>query len=159
MDDPERPDKRHHAYETACGPERSPTVGSLLSIRHAIHRLVAVIGDRMLLIDVTTHHVFMIQEADGSIQLPTVAAVARMIARGEAETVPESGDPASPTARMQEQIRVLDANDAKQGDKAIWLCLRAHWTPALRARFGPPDEPWKIRRWRAALRKALASAA
>lgn len=127
--------------------------GSILNILGSPHRIVALVKKRVLAADLRTHHAFLVQDADGTIQLPRLSSLEEMIECGQAIPASEADAP-SETERMRVQIDMLDAADVRQGDKAIWIFLTANWTPSLRARFGPHDEPWKIRRWRTALRRA-----
>ena len=132
-----------------------PPSGSLIDIDTARHRLLAIWSDRVILTDVRTHHTFLCQQPDGSIQLPTVDLVIKMIERGDAKPVSrDEGEETSPSARMRRQLEMLDAANVRQGDKAIWLFLAKAWTPDLVEQFGPFDDPWRIRRWRAELRRA-----
>jgi len=128
--------------------------GSVIEINGKGHRIVAVIKKRVLAADLRTHHIYLVQDGDGSLQLPKVSLMHEMIERGHAVAVTELVEP-SATERMRVQIEMLDAAAVPQGDKAIWIFMATHWTPALEAAFGHHDEPWKIRRWRADLRKAV----
>ena len=131
--------------------------GSILEIFGVGHRILAVVRKRVFAADLTSHHIYLEQDVDGSIQLPTVASIGRMIELGQAVPVIGNVEP-SATERMRKQIEMLDAAQVPQGDKAIWIFLANNWTPTLEAQFGRHDEPWKIRRWRAALRKAASGA-
>lgn len=127
--------------------------GAIIDMIGSRYRIVAHVKRRVLASDLRTHHPFLIQAPDGSIQLPTVRSIREMMDRGEAVPVTILGKPC-PTERMSETIGMLEAANVPQGEKAIWIFLATHWTAALEARFGPHDPPWKIRKWRAALRKA-----
>ncbi len=129
------------------------TPGRILNILGSPHRIVALVKKRVLAADLRTHHTFLIQDTDGTIQLPRISSLEEMIERGQAIPASDAEEP-SETERMRVQIEMLDAADVRQGDKAIWIFLTANWTPSLKARFGPHDEPWKVRRWRTALRRA-----
>lgn len=126
--------------------------GAIIDILGSRHRIVALVEKRVLASDLRTHHPYLVQDADGSIQLPRISLVRQMIESGQAVPVTTFGEP-SATERMRTQIDMLNAAEVRQGDKAIWIFLAARWTAELTARFGPHDPPWKIRRWRAALRK------
>lgn len=60
----------------------------------------------------------------------------------------------SPTEKLRYEIDLLDAHDVRQGDEAIWQFPTTAWTPDLVDRFVEHDDPWRIRRWWADLRKA-----
>ncbi|MGA1799322.1 hypothetical protein VH567_11145 [Sphingomonas sp. 4RDLI-65] len=127
--------------------------GAIIDMIGSRYRIVAHVRRRVLASDLRTHHPFLIQAPDGSIQLPTLRSIREMMDRGEAVPVTALGEPCA-TERMGVTIKMLNAADVPQGEKAIWIFLATHWTAALEARFGPHDPPWKIRKWRAALRKA-----
>lgn len=147
--------KQEGAAPESCahaGPVRIQA-GGLIDIAGVRHRIVAIVGIRILASTLHSSHFHLVQEDDGSLQLPTISSIQSMIDAGAAVHVPDPVVAPSPTARMRIQIDMLDAADVRQGDKAIWIHMAANWTPALEARFGPHDEPWKIRRWRAELRR------
>lgn len=128
--------------------------GTLLRMLGSLHRVLALLDGRVLLMDVRSHHAFLIQEDDGSLQLPRIALVEEMVRSGKA-TPAGHGDPdPSSSQRMRTQIAMLDAAEVPQGEKSIFIHLATHWTQDLEARFGPFDDAAKIRRWRTALRRA-----
>lgn len=148
-------DRTPSSSPRTCSDRGRGECGALIDLLGSRHRILAVIGERVLATDVATHHPYLIQDEDGSIQLPRLANLTAMIERGEAGFA-EAGVEASATDRMRAQIELLDRAGVAQGDKAIWIHLAMHWTPTLEARFGPYDQPWKVRRWRSALRRAAA---
>lgn len=129
--------------------------GDLIDIHRIPHRVVALVGRRVLALNLTTDRTFLVQETDGSIQLPRIDTLAAMIAAGHVRPA-RRPRAFSKTKRMAAQIDMLEAANVPMGDKAIWIHLTAHWTPAHEAMFGPHDEPWKIRRWRTALHRSRA---
>lgn len=134
--------------------------GRLVDIHRAPHRILAVVQGRVLATGTLGHGAYLVQDPlDGTIQLPGIEAFRAMLAAGEAVWPKVEAKRATASERMRAQIRLLDALGTKQGDKAIWIALAAHWSPDLEARYGPHDEAWKIRRWRAALRRAAAEPA
>lgn len=140
--------------EVAAGPVAP---GALIDILGSRFRSVALFGERVFLLSTLTHHPFLVQEEpDGPIVVPTIASILRMIEIGDATVVRRSRRRRSESARMKVQIDLLDAAEVAQGEKAIWIFMATNWTPALQAEFGPHDDPIKIRRWRTALRKAIA---
>ena len=134
--------------------EALPDPGALVDIHSVRHRLLAFVGRRALLTDLRTHHVWLIADASGILQLPTKARLLDMLRSGQAQLIESIGPTFTPTEKLQFEIDLLDAHGVRQGDKAIWRFLAQHWTPDLVARFGPHDDPWRIRRWRADLRNA-----
>jgi hypothetical protein len=129
-----------------------PAVGSLVDLHTVRHRLVAYVARRVLMIDLRVHVPWLIQDRNGSIQLPTTVRMLEMMRSGEARLVEDATPDFTPTEKLRFQIDMLDAHGIRQGDKTIWQFLARAWTPDLVARFGPHDDPWRIRRWRAALR-------
>jgi hypothetical protein len=142
-----------NSLSSGQGVQDRVTPGSIIDILGSRHRIVALVRKRVLASDLRTHHLFLTQDADGSIQLPRISTIRAMIECRQAVPVMALAPP-SATDRMKVLIDMLDAADVRQGDKAIWIFLTTHWTAALEAEFGPHDPPWKIRRWRAALRQA-----
>lgn len=128
--------------------------GALVYMHSSRHRLLAVLDGRALLTDVRTHHPWLVQDEDGSLQLPPCERVLEMMRTGEASYAEAVGPGFSPTEKLKFEIDLLDEHGVRQGDKSIWQFLARAWTPDLVDRFGPHDDPWRIRRWRAALRKA-----
>lgn len=128
--------------------------GELIDILSARHRVLAIVSRRVLAVDVRVHVPYLIQEVDGSIQLPTIDEIEIMLDEGKASLVRDEDVAASPTDGIACAIDMLDAAGVAQGDKSIWIHLSTHWTDAHLARFGPFEQPWKIRRWRAALRRS-----
>ncbi len=47
------------------------------------------------------------------------------------------------------QCLLMDRHDVPNGNKAIDIAIRRHWTPRLAMVFGEPNDPSSIRRWRA----------
>lgn len=156
--------ERHQGRNEAAGDTGTattriepPVPGALLLLAAVRYRVVAYVGERVLMTSVTTHHPWLEQDPDGSIQLPTTLRLLEMMHAGIARPCePEGG--ISPTEKLRFEIDLLDAAGVRQGDKCIWQFLAKAWTPDLVARFGQHDDPWRIRRWRAALRKSAAEA-
>lgn len=130
-----------------------PACGSLVDVYEVAHRLLAYVDDRVLLTTLDTHHPCLTQDEDGSIQLPTVHWLLDRIAEGNVTPRRPSPGP-SPTEKLRFEIAMLDAAGVPQGDKCIWQFLAKAWTPDLVERFGEHDDPWRIRRWRSAIRRA-----
>lgn len=135
-------------------PATSIGAGELIDILSARHRVLAIVSRRVLAVDVRGHVPFLIQDADGSIQLPRIDEIEIMLDEGQASLVRDEDVAASPTDGIACAIDMLEAAGVAQGDKAIWLYLSTNWTDAHLARYGPFEQPWKIRRWRAALRRS-----
>ena len=138
-------------------PESEFRDGGLYTIHRRLHRLLGTIVNGVLLIDVSSHHLHLVQHPDGGIGIPSLDDARRMLATGMMEAV----DPvlaADEMGRMEAEIALLDGARVKNGDKAIWLHLSAVWTEDLRRRYGPFDDPATIRRWRTARCKAAKAA-
>lgn len=58
--------------------------------------------------------------------------------------------------RRLQHVRLLDAVEAPNTDRAIASALARLWTPALAARHGPAAAPRTVRRWRSRLRRLVA---
>lgn len=132
---------------------RLPACGSLIDVYGVAHRLLAYVDDRVLLTTLDTHHPCLTQDVDGSIQLPTVHWLLDGMVEGSITPHRPVTRP-SPTEKLRFEIAMLDAAGVPQGDKCIWQFLAKAWTPDLVERFGEHDDPWRIRRWRSAIRKA-----
>lgn len=76
------------------------------------------------------------------------ASVARKMA-ADAEWTAADCDELDPKARkMLIQCEILDDHGVPNGSQAIGLALADYWTPELRERYGEPDNPHTIKRWR-----------
>lgn len=135
-------------------PDPVPEPGALIDIHSVRHRLLGYVDRRALLTDIRTHHPWLIAEADNGLQLPSKTRLRAMLRSGEARRAECVWPDITPTEKLRYEIDLLDAHDVRQGDKAIWQFLTKAWTPDLVDRFGEHDDPWRIRRWRADLRKA-----
>jgi len=140
--------------ESAQQPVTLPNPGASINIRAVGYRLLAYVGGRALLTGVMNHHPWLEQDEDGSLQLPKDTRLLDMLRSGEARLAKRVEPAFTHTEKLKFTIDLLDANRVRQGEKAIWLFLAEAWTPDLLDRFGPYDDPWRIRRWRADLRKA-----
>lgn len=136
------------------GADEIPPVGAVVVINTVPHRTIAYFNDRALLTDLKTHHPWLTQDDDGSLQLPKEVLLKQMVQSGVVRPAEGFGPDISPTEKLKFVIDLLDQHRVRQGDKSIWQFLTKAWTPDLVERFGPHDDPWRIRRWRAALRKA-----
>ena len=141
--------------EDARSPERRIRADGLIDILGSRHRILAPVDGRVLASDLRTDRLFLVQDEDRSIQLPRIGRLLEMIDAGSAGHVPDPVVATSSTTTMGVVISMLDAANVANGEKAIWIYLAAYWTPDPEAAFGKPDEPWKIRRWRTALRRAV----
>lgn len=141
--------------EDARSPERRIRADGLIDILGTRHRILALVDGRVLASNLQTDRLFLVQDEDGSIQLPRIGRLLDMIDAGSAGHAPDPVVATSSTTTMGVVISMLDAANVANGEKAIWIYLAAHWTPDLEAAFGKPDEPWKIRRWRTALRRTV----
>ncbi len=143
-----------HGEDESAQQPALPMPGAFIDIRSVGYRLLAYVEGRALLTDATTHHTWLSQDEDGSLQLPKDTRLLDMLRSGEARIAERIGPTFTHTEKLKFEIDLLDANGVRQGEKAIWQFLVKAWTPDLVARFGKHDDPWRIRRWRADLRKA-----
>ncbi len=139
--------------------ESSLRANALYRLHGRVHRLLSATSLAVILADVDTHHIYMVETDGGTIGAPSKSHVDRMFDTGEISAVhtrPVFGQPIVPDAiaRMDAELELLDAARVRNGEKAIWLHLSAVWKDDLRRRFGEFDDPSTIRRWRTARRKA-----
>lgn len=138
----------------SCHTALSLVLNALYLVHGRAHRLLTMNASGVILIDVDTHHIYMVGQEGGAIGLPPPSHVERMFAAGEIINF-ERGLPApDEIARMDFEITLLEEAKVRNGEKAIWLHLSSVWTDELRRRFGEFDEPSTIRRWRTARRNA-----
>lgn len=142
----------------AGSPESEFRIGELYTIHRRLHRLLAIIVNGLLLIDVASHHLHLVQHPGGGIGLPTLDDVREMLTAGVMELVEPVPEVPDEMGRMETEIELLDAAKVRNGTKAIWLFLHGAWTEELRQRYGPFDDPATIRRWRTERRKAARAA-
>jgi len=139
---------------SAQQPITLPKPGTFINIRAVGYRLLAYVSGRALLTGAMNHHPWLEQDEDGSLQLPKDTRLLEMLRTGEANLADRVEPAFTHTEKLRVEIDLLNANAVRQGDKAIAQFLARHWTPDLIERFGPHDDPCRIRRWRADLRKA-----
>lgn len=133
-----------------------PVEGELVRIDRQPHRVLAVIGDRVLLVHVVSQMVYLVRDQDGGIALPDAGHWNELVGHGRASTaagtsrqatLADNGDDPD-TAKLRLQIDMLEAAGVPNGDKAMAIWLAAHWTPSLKARFGEHSNVHTLRRWR-----------
>ncbi|MBB4087075.1 hypothetical protein [Sphingomonas carotinifaciens] len=134
-------------------PTPVPPAGSLASLDREMHRVVAHIGRRLLLANVATNTIFLVQEgARGDLRLPTRKVWIDLVEAGRAEVVRSDApveEPAeSSAAKVSLQCDMLDAAGVPLGAKAMDIWLHRHWTSDLIARWGPHDSVHTPRFWR-----------
>jgi hypothetical protein len=122
------------------------------------HRRLATVALAVILSDVATHHIYLIQHPDGRIGPPDSEQFDRMIDAGHITRIENIPQDDCGVARMEIELALLDGAGVRNGEKAIWLHLNAVWGEDLRRRYGPFDDPATIRRWRTAHRKAAKTA-
>ena len=130
----------------------------LYTIHRRMHRLLGRVGDRVMLIDVADHRFHLVQQEDGTIGLPSIGKVRRMLATDEMRRVDPIPAANVDIERLDAEVGLLEAAGVRNGEKAIAIFMHAVWDDDLRRRFGDHDEPATIRKWRTARRKALKEA-
>jgi hypothetical protein len=127
----------------------------LYTIHRRMHRLLATVADRAMIIDAANHHVHLMQQPDGSIGLPTLEQVREMLASGVMRPIHSNSASGTVQERRRILLDMMDAAGIRNGVKSIAIFLHAVWDEDLRRRYGDHDEPATIRKWRTARRKAL----
>lgn len=140
-------------YDQQIAVTSTSSVDVLYQVHGCVHRVLATIDAGVILSDVSSHRIFLVQRDDGSIGIPPRERIERMLASGEMSAIETSSVPSDAVARMNAQITLLDEADVSNGVKAIWLHLSAAWSEDMRSRYGPFDDPSTIRRWRTIRRK------
>ncbi len=118
------------------------------------HRHLATVAKAVLLSDVATHHLYLVQHPDGRIGPPDADQVDRMIDAGQIAPIEDVRRDDGGVERMEVELALLNGAGVRNGEKSIWLHLNAVWGEDLRRRYGDFDDPATIRRWRTAHRKA-----
>lgn len=122
------------------------------------HRHLATVAKAVLLSDVASHHLYLVQHPDGRIGPPDTDQVDRMIDAGQIARIDDLTRDDTGVERMGIELSLLDGAGVRNGEKSIAIFLHAVWDEDLRRRYGDHDEPATIRRWRTAQRKALKAA-
>ena len=155
-------------------PRYNYPVGTIINLDGRPHRPPTYpIPGRLMLMDCHTGQPFLIPDGQGGTAMPTEDDFDRLIIDGRVEVVfPENVVASRLLAATAEfdmsdleaidtglrktlaQVEVLDSNGVKNGVKAITDGLDKHWTPELREKFGDPDNPHTIKRWRSERGKA-----
>lgn len=130
----------------------------LYTIHRRMHRLLAMVGDTVILIDIADHRFHLVQREDGAISLPSVGKVREMLETGAMRPVDPNPTGKADTRRLNAEFGLLEAAGVPNGEKAIAIFMHAVWDDDLRQQYGDHDEPATIRKWRTARRKALKSA-
>ncbi len=130
----------------------------LFAVNGRPHRRLAVVALAVILSDVVTHHIYLIQHPDGRIGPPDSEQFDRMIDAGQITRIGPPPRDDDGVERMRVELAILDAAGVRNGEKAIWLHLDAVWGEDLRRRYGDFDDPATIRRWRTTHRKAAKAA-
>jgi hypothetical protein len=141
------------------GDEDLPHPGSVVRVWNQSLRFLGIATDRLVLATTNSPFaLFLVPDANGVPGLMERARFADLVHSGQAKVlaaVPDmhGSDADEVTAiaaeRLMVECEMLDAAGVPQGTKAIDIFIHDHWSDALRARFGEPDNPHTIRRWRA----------
>jgi hypothetical protein len=123
--------------------------GSLLSLHGRLHRIVFEFNGYLLIVDVASPGIYLVENSEGLVGLPHRDDLATLFAKGQALPAP-SGDSAE---RMRVELALLDAAGVRNGTKAIAIWLDRNWTADLRCRFGDHDNAATLKRWRSQQRR------
>lgn len=140
------------------GGVRLPAEGAAVRLDGQLHRILALMDTRILALHVASHAMYVVRDAEGGVALPDFAHWAEMTRLGRATIVPgttpgevlddgSTGDPA-PSEKVHVECEMLAAAGVPMGHKAMAIWLAAHWSPALRARFGEHTNVHTLRFWR-----------
>lgn len=149
-------------------PNYNYPVGTIVRIDDRPYKPMGeIMPGRVHLLDCVTGQPFLVPDGAGGTAFPTPDDYDRLAIDGRLEIELPSGtvtsrmlaaiaewdvsdlkviDPTAP--KRLAQCEVLDHNGVKNGNKAIKAGLDEYWTDELRERFGEPDSPNTIRRWR-----------
>jgi hypothetical protein len=114
-------------------------------------------GDALLLGSIEPpYSLFLLPDADGIPGPLGIEHFRRLVASGAAEVLPAGTrlrgetDSRLPkgTTKLITECAMLNAAQVPNGAKSIAIFLHQHWTDDLISRFGMPDSPHTIRRWR-----------
>jgi len=145
-----------------CGQDDLPPPSACIRIWSQRLRLLGSCADALILCYVEPpYSLFLVPDADGTPGLLGIEPFRRLMASGAAEILPyavpppgarpgEGSDARMPdrTTKIMTQCDMLNAAHVPNGVKSIAIYLHQHWTPDLISRFGMPDNPHTIRRWR-----------
>lgn len=123
------------------------------------HRLLAVVGLRMLLVHIVTSTLFLVCNASAVVGLPDREDLRALEEQGrlaahntDGAPLPSSLSPHPDQPGEVEKINLgcdlLDAAGVSNGAKAISIWLHANWRGELAERFGPHSNVHALRRWR-----------
>lgn len=130
-----------------------PPMNAVVRIDRSWLRVIGHTASNLILTGLKPpHHLYLMGGADGVPRLPSFDEWSELEVRGRAELLPHAPHETSTTtgtvAKMIAQCDLLDAAQVLNGAKAIAIWLDRNWSPDLIERFGEPDSPHTIRRWR-----------
>lgn len=149
-------------------PKYNYPVGTIIAIDGRPHKAPTYpIPGRLMLMDCHTGQPFLVPDGKGGTAMPTDDDYDRLIIDGRVEvTFPENVVASRMLAASAEldmsdleaidpglrktiaQVDVLDRNGVKNGVKAIKAGQKKYWTAELREKYGEPDNPHTVKRWR-----------
>ena len=128
-------------------------LGGILALDGEQHRVLAILGNRVLLASVATDRIYLEQSSDSAIGLPLRSRIAEMTAAGRVRCVPSPAAPDRAPSGLVAQIDMLDRAKVPNGAKAIAIFLHRNWTADMRERYGDHDDPATLKRWRTVARR------
>jgi hypothetical protein len=141
-----------------------PVQDAIVEMDGQIHRVVALVGDRFMFVHVATKGVYVAHDAEGGIALPDADHWRMMVNLGRARRVlgttpgeivqQECDEECLPPEKVTVACSMLDAAGVPMGHKAMSIWLAAHWSPALRARYGEHTNVHTLRYWRRMRKRA-----
>jgi len=142
--------------------EGLPPLGAIVRIWHDRLRMLGVSAHALVLAtEAPPFHLYLVPDANGAPGLVSFGRWRELRAIGAAEVMTISPDPveradepATADERLSMTCGMLDAAHVPNGRKAIAIYLHQHWSEDLRRRFGEPDNPNTLRRWRVRRRAA-----
>lgn len=142
--------------------EGLPPLGAIVRIWHDRLRMLGVSAHALVLAtEAPPFHLYLVPDANGAPGLVSFGRWRELQASGAAEIMMISPDPieqANKPATADEKLgmtcAMLDAAHVPNGAKSIAVYLHQHWSEDLRRRFGEPDNPNTLRRWRIRRRAA-----
>lgn len=138
-----------------------PARNELVRIDGQLHRVIAHVQDRLVLVHVKPPHaMFLSQDGDGLIAPPDAETWRALVAERRIEPVPpamldeSTADGDDETGKLMAQCAMLDAAGVHNGVKAMSIWLHANWSKAHVERWGRHSNVHTLRRWRTAMSRS-----
>lgn len=129
-----------------------PPLGSEVRIDSCHLRMLGLATTSLVLAYASPPHaLFLMPDQDGVPALVSQDLFWLLAAEGRAEvlTFPKPANRRQDAStRLATTCDLLEAAGVRNGTKAIAIWLHRNWSADLKARFGEPDNPHTIRRWR-----------